>query len=368
MSQTTGELPNISVEQQQSDTNVNWLRRVQFVAGPIGGGKGIDLSELRITFRVTGVLTGTPVSLKARIYNLSNATTKALLAMSPNPPSPAQFSAEALFMTQAQIILNAGWFNGPFGNIFQGGLVQVRAGRENQTDTYVDIYAQDGDLAHYTAMSNSTLAAGHTPKDQYDAICKDLDPYGIKGQPLPDNVVQNPAPRGKAIFGNTRCYMEDLARSHLFTWNIDKGQMVPLAYESFRGGGNAVKLTAISGLIGQPELTDQGLSVRSLLNPIITWGTRIQINNRVLGKENVEVPGQAESGSTTINVTAPYSTALKTTNWLALTDTDGDYKVLYCDHFGDTRGNEWYTQMICISLDATKFPAQAAVGGFIPPP
>jgi len=47
-----------------------------------------------------------------------------------------------------QVIIEAGYTNAQRGNIFQGDIVQVQTGRVNQVDTYTDIYARDGDLAH----------------------------------------------------------------------------------------------------------------------------------------------------------------------------------------------------------------------------
>jgi hypothetical protein len=32
-------------------------------------------------------------------------------------------------------------------------------------------------------------------------------------------------------------------------------------------------------------------------------------------------------------------------------DADGVYKILCMDHTGDNRGNDWYTDLICLSVD-----------------
>ncbi|MGC8165472.1 hypothetical protein ACP3WT_28400, partial [Salmonella enterica] len=58
-----------------------------------------------------------------------------------------------------RIVLQAG-YAGNYGIIFDGSVKQVRRGRENQTDTYLDITAADGDSAYNFAVVNTSLAAG----------------------------------------------------------------------------------------------------------------------------------------------------------------------------------------------------------------
>jgi hypothetical protein len=81
------------------------------------------------------------------------------------------------------------------------------------------------------------------------------------------------------MYGMARKYMRDAADATGSSWSIQDGvaQMVPL------GGylpGEAVALTAESGLIGQPEQTNEGIKVRSLLNPRLRVGGRIKLDNR----------------------------------------------------------------------------------------
>jgi archaellin len=349
----------ISAEKQQATGSLQWLRKIQLVVGPKSGGQGIDLSQLRIVFHVRGAVVSTPNSMNARIYNLAPNTVSQIMSMSPSGPADIATSGNT-FSSTSQVILNAGYENGPFGNIFQGSLVQVRAGRENQTDTYVDIFAQDGDAGHQFAVVNATLSAGHTPNDQYKTIGDELNNYGITTQPLSNTVVQNAAPRGKVFFGMARSYLNDLSRTHEFTWSVDNGSVVTLPYTDYRGGGAAIELTSMSGMIGMPELTDSGVRVKSLLNPIIVWGTRIYINNRVLSKDNPSGP--------TINLPAQYDSSWTGINYLPGAAADGYYKVMLVDHVGDTRGNEWYSNMTCIGLDSSALPMQAVGRGIVVPP
>lgn len=358
---------SVSTAQQQSTGDVFWDRRIQLVVGPKEGGEGIDLSQLRIVFRISAALISTPGTLRARVFNLADDTVRKLLSVSPPTQSAGPGGSTAIApalaeLSKTQVILNAGYWNGPYGNIFQGTLVAVRAGRESQTDTYVDLFAQDGDAAHQQAFISGSLGAGYKPSDQGNLLMKNLNTFGVAGGKLPDNVNSTPAPRGKVFFGNTKSYFDDLARTHAFTWGIDKGHMVMIPYDDYRGGGQAIELNSATGMLDRPELTNQGVTVKSLLNPALTWGTRVHINNRVLQANNV-------SGRNIINQPSEFNFNYNgggQANWLAATAADGFYKVLLCDHSGDTRGNEWYTTLICMALDATVTPMTAQ--NMVPPP
>ena len=91
---------------------LQWLRKVSLVMGQIGG-KSLDLSEFRFTFSVKRGDTQTPNTVRIRIYNLSDSTAHKL--------SGKEFS---------QVVLQAG-YEGNFGIIFIGEVVQARRGRES---------------------------------------------------------------------------------------------------------------------------------------------------------------------------------------------------------------------------------------------
>jgi hypothetical protein len=48
------------------------------------------------------------------------------------------------------------------------------------------------------------------------------------------------------------------------------------------------------------------------------------------------------------------------------TNTDGLYYVMRVDHHGDTRGNEYYTDLTCLAVDATQ-PMDTQIYGAINP-
>jgi len=198
---------------------------------------------------------------------------------------------------------------------------------------------------------NSSLAAGWTPKDFANKAAEAMNKYGVTDSALPSSVNQNAAPRGKVMFGMARDYLDAFAETHEMTWSIDKGQIVYIPYKDFRKT-QAIRLDSRSGLIGMPRVTEGGVSGRCLLNPAIGIGTRLQIANN-----DIQLP--------------PYNVQWTAINYLPGRDAlarggDGVFKVLQAGHVGDTRGNDWYTDFACISLDSTQLPMQV-VGMGIPP-
>jgi hypothetical protein len=100
-------------------------------------------------------------------------------------------------------------------------------------------------------------------------------------------------------------------------------------------------------MIGAPQQTNEGVNVKCLLNPNIKIGGRIQIDNASIQafKINLSVPNSAA------NIPAPLT-------------ADGVYYVLVAEHSGDTRGVEWYSNLICLNIDVTTNPINSVQVGY----
>jgi len=289
-------------------------------------GEGLDLSQLRIKFSVKRSDTQTPNMAEIRIYNLEEETANLI---------KKEFS---------KVILQAG-YESNFGVIFQGNIKQVYSGRENATDTFLDIIAGDGDLAYNFAIVNTTLAAGVGQSDQINAAISSMNDKGVSAGNV-SNSSNVKLPRGKVMFGMARDYLKQSAETTNTTWSIQDGkvQFVPVAsYLS----GEAVVLTAKTGMIGTPVQTNEGVNIKCLLNPKLKIGGRVQLDNENIArlKINLLVPGSPA------NIPAP------------ITD-DGVYYVLIIEYQGDTRGQEWYSTITCLNLDVTANPINAVQVGF----
>jgi hypothetical protein len=319
-----------------------WGRQLSIIIADQSG-QGTELivpsdangNTLHVTFTVRHLVIHTPSTLILRIYNLSEQTAGVLSALGVN-------IQESNFGTSnGQVVVKAG-YSGNYGTIFTGGVRFVRKGRENPTDTYVDIYAATWDLPTNWGVVNITLKEGHAQTDIAKAAVKSMasDGYPVSMGTPPNALngtvpVQPPtaSPRGRALYGNARDILRDLAAGHDNTWSFAEDGTLNFLPRTAYAPGDAVVLTSYTGMIGLPQLTDNGVKVRCLLNPVIKVGTRLQIDNK-----SIQQP-------------APNLVLSAKANIFPSLDADGFYKVLWVDHSGDNRGLNWYSDMICISID-----------------
>lgn len=293
-------------------------RKVSLLIGRQDG-PAIDLSDLRIVFDIRRGDTQTPNSARIRVYNLSENT------------------KQRIEYEYTRVVLQAG-YEGNYGIIFDGTIKQVRRGRDSQTDTYLDITAADGDSAYNFAVINTTLAAGSTVSDHLAAACTAMNPYGVTQgytPPLPTN----PLPRGKVMFGMVRDFLAGTARTAQTVWSIQDGKVINIPETSYMPGDIPV-ITSETGMVGLPEQTQNGITIKMLLNPNVKIGSLIRIDNRSVQQRerSLTVGQQAQEGF------------IAERNGL---QDDGYYYVMVAGHSGDTRGNEFYTEVTCLAADAT---------------
>lgn len=304
-----------------------YLRKASLI---IGGpdGDALDLSALRFRFAIRRGDLQTPNSADIRVYNVSDDTADRIRQLLPQP----EFT---------RIVVQGG-YEGNYGVVFDGEIKQVRRGRESQTDTYLDITAADGDSAYNFAMSAVSLAAGSTPNDQISEVLKGMAEHSVTKGYVPD-MPGNALPRGKVIYGMSRDELRKIARNTQTAWSIQDGKlnMIP---ESAYMEGDVPVITSATGMIGLPEQTQNGIKVRVLLNPNIKIGQAVKLDNRSIQGYRFGLGISQQAG----NLFAEQSIK---------TNADGLYYVMIADHMGDTRGNEWYSDLICLAIDASIPPS-----------
>jgi hypothetical protein len=241
------------------------------------------------------------------------------------------------------VTLQAGYENGHYGIIFSGQVKQYKRGRENAVESYLTIYAADGDLAHNHATVNEVLPAQHQLSDRYNTFRKSVQ-NAQPGLGVGNEVKTLPGgffPRDRVLFGMTQHHIRDYVRDSKTSWFIAKGQLYNVGEKDYLPG-TAVVLTAQTGLVGVPESTENGIRLRCLLNPAIEIGGQVQLANKGINQYN------APGGGPAANITFPNYTDLR---FFAPVSTDGFYAVAVIDYDGDTHGQPWYNDMICYAID-----------------
>ncbi len=284
-------------------------RQAQLLIG--AGTSLIDLSQMEIEFQVQGFMLSTPKTATIRIYNLT-------------PDTARRVTSEG-----AQVILSAG-YAGNFNTIFNGQLIQARMGRENGTDTYLDITAATGDYVYNHGFLNLTISSG---PDIIGRLGQIANAVGLKVGTIQAPQSGTALPRGQVFFGLARDHLHALCASIGADWCInDNGELDVIASGSYKPGDIPV-INAASGLIGVPEQTEIGVMVRCLLNPNLQQNMLIQLDNAAIQQYSYSTNFFSQAGAA----------------FVPSLSADGKYKVLVVNHVGQTRGNDWYTDLICYS-------------------
>lgn len=291
-------------------THTQFLRKASLLVG--NDTSAIDLSEMQFTFKVVHGDKENPQTASVRVYNLSTTTLQKIQAN--------EFS---------RLILQAGYQEGGYGVIFDGDIVQAKIGRESAVDSFADFLAAEGYYAH-TQVVNTTLAAGSDMGDVADAAAAAM------GLPLEANNFDPnfKLPRGRVLYGMARDALHSAMSRSGQTYFYEQGKIITLPLEGYRPG-TALKVNAGTGMISWPVQSQAGVEVQMLLNPSIEVGGRIQLNN-----SSIQL--------------AQYSTSTQSTAANQLypgLDPNGFYRVLTIDHIGNTRGTEWYTNVVALALD-----------------
>jgi len=323
-----------------STTGLQFGRTASLIVTGKGGGAGLDLSDLsssseglRFRFEILASDIQTPNIATIRIYNLSEETTREVIS---------EYST---------VILNAGYkFNSSL--IFKGDVKQYRRGKERNTDSFLDIYAADGDQAYNFSTVNASLSNA-TPQTVVQTLADSM------GLPLDVNALgylteQNfPFPRGKVMFGLARDYFRDIADTNNLRWSIQNGVITLIPITGYLPG-QAVQINSQTGMIGSPEATEQGVTVQCLLNPLIRIGTAIQLNSKDITATTIKE--QNFPGYTDLTYVAKVES----------TAPDGYYRAVVVEHRGDTRDQEWYTKVTCLLIDKSS-PANNSVAPYCIP-
>lgn len=285
-----------------------YIRKASLIIG--AGSDALDLSSMQFVFNVQAFTITTPKTAQIRVYNLSGDT------------------ARKVTKEGESVILSAG-YGGNFNTIFQGQITQARIGRENGTDTYLDITAADGDQVYNFGVVNFSVTAG---SDVVGRIGQIANAAGIKLGTIqaPENGAK--LSRGAVFFGLARDHLRAQCATIGTNWCINDGKLDVIAEGGYKSSDVPV-ITAATGLIGVPEQTDIGISFRCLLNPHLQQNERVQIDNSLIRQFGFSTSIEAQ---TQVNTVPPLS-------------ADGVYILLYVNHYGDTRGNDWYSDAVAYS-------------------
>lgn len=306
------------------ETNKQFGRRIELLL--VAGEKALDLSAMHFRFQTEQSDEESPDNCTIRVWNLAEDTVKKIRG---------EFS---------EVVLQAGYQGTAFGVIFRGTIKQFRIGKDQTgTSSYLDILAADGDMAYNWALVNQSVVAGTSRTERINAAIKTMIPHGVtEGKNLvpPTGGV---LPRGKVLFGLARAIIRDESQTAGASWTITNGRVNVVPLDDYLPG-EAVVLTAATGLIGRPEQTEAGLRCRILINPKVLVGGLVKIDNQSVNQTVAASGSEISTGQLPFNRYAGVQLPASVT-------ADGIYRVYVTEHLGDTRGSEFYSDLICLAVD-----------------
>jgi hypothetical protein len=280
-------------------------------------GSGLQVSDpIRIQFEVTETVGRTPNTADIKIYNLTQDHENRI---------KGEFD---------DVILNAG-YAGAAVLLFRGNIRHSFAHRVDN-DHLTEIDAADGDKDFRKGTVNFTLAAGSSPSQLVDHIVGGF--ASVKRGHV--DIKDRKRVRGRVYSGMARDHLDDIAEENDANWSFQRGKLDIVPADSTLPG-EAIVINAATGMVGSPELSDKGITVKCLLNPRIKCNGKIWLDNNDL-KEKIFKEREKKPGAKPRKASAKKA--------LARLDPDGIYKVIKVVHKGDNRGNDWQSEVLCIRL------------------
>jgi hypothetical protein len=299
----------------RSNGNILYGRRYRIlVVNELGN--GLDVSDLRCTFKVTKTLQMNPNISEVTIYNL-------------NPQSENTLIEEG-----NRIIIEAGYEGEQYGIIFDGSILQPIRDKEEGTTYKLTLTSLDGDRFFNDGFINASYVKGMTKRKITEALATDASNPAQLGN-ISQGLESSELTRGKVVFGLSRDYLRQVAQSNNATFYIDNGKVNIVKAEDI-DSDSIIELSPQSGLIGTPTQNESGVTIKCLLNPRITVNKLVHIDNRLV-RENQIAP------VFTKDLQKPSAPIIRNL------DNDGIYRVIKVTYSGDTRGDEWFCELECIN-------------------
>jgi hypothetical protein len=313
----------------------NWGR---YCSVTLEGGAGMTIVSrgqrgLRISFHVFQSTIQSPNTAEIRLYNCT-------------PQQVARFHNKE-FTT---ITLDAG-YDENHGVIYHGEIKESRYRHEDNVTDYIVIFCAMGDRAYNQSRISTTLAAGHTPMDRVNAALKTMAPFGASLGLVNVDLSQPRYPRGVPFVGMARDVLRLVSSTAGATWSIQNGNKVNIVDERKPIPGDPViTLNSKTGEVGYAEQTENGVVVRSFINPALDIHKKVKID------ENSIQQADPDYQEVTSNV-SQRNQNIKTTGKIA---ADGVYVIWLLERIGDMAPNgEWFDVSTVIATDESPNPTQA---------
>lgn len=295
-----------------------WQRKWRIIVTDENDEKALDVSEMHCHFEVRKRRAQGGNTAVVRIYNLANDTEQQLIKEGDRVIIEAGYEG-TLGAVQAK-----GETAQQYGKIFDGKIIYPARSKDSNTDFALTLSCIDGNdqqLLNYISMA---VNKGMNQRQALEAACSNAK-IPIQIDHLTDKLRQQVLPRGKIYFGRPVDYVEDICRGNAATWFFEQDRLNVYTLLDI-ADDEALEIDPATGSVGIPQQTVSGLNFRLLLNPSIKLMTKIKLARSEINEQAL-MPKQKQ----------------------ARLDDEWIYQATEVTHIGDTRGNEWYTDVVGIS-------------------
>jgi len=314
-----------------------WLRKYRILVIDKNDEQALDVSNLHCTFEVHKRRSQGASYAIVKIYNLANDTEQLIIKDGDRVVIEAGYEGTLGADQKNDYLKGPGIMGekktanqqetataGQYGVIFDGQVIYPTRSKETNADYVLTLSCIDGNQPLNFNYIQMSVNKGLNQRQIFDTVCNNGS-VKVPQAKVTDWLSQQKLPRGKVFFGRAFDYVEDICRGNDATYYMDGGT-VNLVKPSDIADEEAIQIDPFTGLIGVPQQTTNGLNFRVLLNPSIKLWTKVKIARSEIQEQQLTV-GQKQ---------------------LPL-DDEWIYQAIEVTHRGDTRGNDWYTDVVGLS-------------------
>jgi hypothetical protein len=231
-----------------------------------------------------------------------------------------------------RVRVEAGYVNGNYGLIYDSPIFQPMWEREDNVTTKVTFRCVDClDWITDNWVATQSEALQYQKNMVLGMAGKSITPINLKDSDISEGMPNNQLPRSKVFFGPPMDYIRQYAQQGGTLPSVnDKDIVISRLQDALPEGAenNAIVISpGKGGLIGTPQQTQDGVTFTCLLNPnirVFKPPMLVKLDNTIIRQAALQ---WGQKGFSRL-------------------DEDWMYRVIGVTHVGDTRGNEWYSNVI----------------------
>ena len=290
------------------------------------GESGWNPETMRIVFEVNLVgymAHGTHWTAKIELYNLS-----------------ADQAQQFLLGQGSTVELSAGYQAGPYGIIFAGTVYAAYYERPDVVDSKVTLMCYTGlantigNFASMRGVAKMTQAALIANMCKGATVPIPIDPSTQATMAAVDKISKTKLPRARPVFGDPIKYINEVsAANNLQSWYGSNGVVITRGEDT--NSDATITYTSTSGILGVPQQTYDSHTGASGVNLVVALDPRLRVQNP---------PMQINIASSIIR-----QMEYQPPSWQPLLDANGNYLVNGLQFRGDSRGNQWETEIVALT-------------------